>query len=626
MTDTATHEISAVVLDRLNDHQAAAQRYGLETKIQPVEDIPGAAELIVTGHLGAWLQVIARPSKFKSRTAVTAYAAPMAGHRAKPLPAGKIGTHIVVMGASSPAPAVEPDWYVHPEGGQFHVASRSECYIESTHDTEAAAQLEADQRNAGTHYSQQPAPAPIRETWAGHHRPEVFRWYPNGEDRAHRVTYARWMPGGDVELSDGRGHVWATIGCRMPILASPLKTGDLLVDGTRHGIDAPVVDEMDEAELDAVEAALVAGETVTLDDAARQGDLDWGLGRPHVIAGHPDDTQLDLLAELDDQADDDQADPCAGCAGDGCFRCSHTGIEPNVGAYLRTQHLRGHDDTTTVADDLTPPAPSVIVIPCGAKKLDHPAPAGDMYIGSYHRAARRAAEALAQPGTRIVILSALYGLLDLNDVIEPYELRLGDVDAITAGAIHEQARQMGIEPATGVIILAGKMYGDLAATVWPDAARPLAGTRGMGEQLARFAAIANPPQAPDPEANGAHPLYEGAQLTRASEYTWRGECDRGDCTWPGVESRSPVHAVNNANDHARVTHSARTLAQVAAEQYIDALADNVEPDDPDTVVVYAANPSGPGFIAQRFTPDDLHGPHLDQLVRLAPQPRQRDDS
>jgi hypothetical protein len=43
---------------------------------------------------------------------------------------------------------------------------------------------------------------------------------------------------------------------------------------------------------------------------------------------------------------------------------------------------------------------------CGARKADcFEAPAGQMYIGSYHRAARRAADAISTSGDRVVILS-----------------------------------------------------------------------------------------------------------------------------------------------------------------------------------------------------------------------------
>jgi hypothetical protein len=126
--------------------------------------------------------------------------------------------------------------------------------------------------------------------------------------------------------------------------------------------------------------------------------------------------------------------------------------------------------------------------PCGARKLDHPARAADMYVGSYHRACRRAAEAF-RPG-RLVILSARYGLLDLDDEIEPYDTPHGAAGAVTARLLREQAVGRGIAALDPVVVLGGARHVALAKTVWPHARTPLSGTRGMGEQFARLAAMA----------------------------------------------------------------------------------------------------------------------------------------
>ncbi|MFG2358383.1 DUF6884 domain-containing protein [Streptomyces sp. NPDC048521] len=133
-------------------------------------------------------------------------------------------------------------------------------------------------------------------------------------------------------------------------------------------------------------------------------------------------------------------------------------------------------------------APELVVIPCGARKLDHRARAADMYIGSYHRACRRAAEALRPD--RLVILSARYGLLDLDDEIEPYDTPHGAVGAVTVGLLRDQARTRGIVALDPVVVLGGARHVTLARSVWPHALTPLSGTRGMGEQLARLAAMA----------------------------------------------------------------------------------------------------------------------------------------
>ncbi|MFI9644560.1 DUF6884 domain-containing protein [Micromonospora sp. NPDC051925] len=133
---------------------------------------------------------------------------------------------------------------------------------------------------------------------------------------------------------------------------------------------------------------------------------------------------------------------------------------------------------------------AVVIVPCGTAKLTHPAPAGQMYTGSYHQACRRAA---AHLGGRLIILSAHYGLLDPDTVIEPYDLRIGQPGTVTTPTLRAQARRMSIDIAGTVTVLAGRDYADLVTTVWPHATRPLDGTRGMPEQMARLTELARTP-------------------------------------------------------------------------------------------------------------------------------------
>ncbi|WP_410822140.1 DUF6884 domain-containing protein [Micromonospora sp. 050-3] len=133
---------------------------------------------------------------------------------------------------------------------------------------------------------------------------------------------------------------------------------------------------------------------------------------------------------------------------------------------------------------------AVVIVPCGMAKLDRPAPAGRIYTGSYHRACRRAADRI---GGRLLILSARYGLLTPDTVIEPYELRMGQPGAVGVPTIRAQARRLGIDVADTVTVLAGRDYADPVTAVWPHARRPLDGTRGMPEQLAVLAELARTP-------------------------------------------------------------------------------------------------------------------------------------
>lgn len=92
--------------------------------------------------------------------------------------------------------------------------------------------------------------------------------------------------------------------------------------------------------------------------------------------------------------------------------------------------------------------PMICVIPCGSEKLDHPAMARDLYTSTMFRLAWDAAtaEIEAYEGqARILILSALHGLIDPSKVIAPYDVKMGDPGSVSAETITVQANELGIE-------------------------------------------------------------------------------------------------------------------------------------------------------------------------------------
>lgn len=101
------------------------------------------------------------------------------------------------------------------------------------------------------------------------------------------------------------------------------------------------------------------------------------------------------------------------------------------------------------------------VIPCGAGKLDHPAPARDLYTGSMFRHTLHSALTCAsmddQPA-RVLILSARYGLLELDEVIAPYDLRMDQPGSITPAQLTDQAAALGIDWGSAVYALLPRPY------------------------------------------------------------------------------------------------------------------------------------------------------------------------
>ncbi|MFD6941333.1 DUF6884 domain-containing protein [Streptomyces goshikiensis] len=135
-----------------------------------------------------------------------------------------------------------------------------------------------------------------------------------------------------------------------------------------------------------------------------------------------------------------------------------------------------------------PASERIVVIPCAAKKLDRPAPAGELFIGSYYRACRAAADALTANGGTVLILSTKYGLVTPGQILKPYEMTLGDRGAAGGLLMEAQARKLGLADSRDVTVLAGGAYAALARTVWPKAETPLVGLR-IGQQLARLVEI-----------------------------------------------------------------------------------------------------------------------------------------
>ncbi|WP_032380931.1 DUF6884 domain-containing protein [Rhodococcoides fascians] len=120
---------------------------------------------------------------------------------------------------------------------------------------------------------------------------------------------------------------------------------------------------------------------------------------------------------------------------------------------------------------------TLIAIPCGAAKLDSAAPARELYASSNFALTLRAAEAEAAAterdlGTpaRVVILSALHGLIELDEVVAPYDVKMADAEHIAPAAV---ARQLdALAPAVLVSMLPGAYRAVLAEASDACAAEP----------------------------------------------------------------------------------------------------------------------------------------------------------
>ena len=123
----------------------------------------------------------------------------------------------------------------------------------------------------------------------------------------------------------------------------------------------------------------------------------------------------------------------------------------------------------------------LIIIPCGSKKLSYSTLAWKLYQGPYYKSCLRWALSIEKMDN-IRILSAKYGLLRLDEVIHPYELRMGRPGSISLDKIREQAQASGLL-SEEVIGLGGRDYTRIIKEIWPFAHLPLEGKGGLGKQM-----------------------------------------------------------------------------------------------------------------------------------------------
>ena len=119
------------------------------------------------------------------------------------------------------------------------------------------------------------------------------------------------------------------------------------------------------------------------------------------------------------------------------------------------------------------------LIACSAAKLDHAAPAGELYTGQAFRLAMAAA---ARAGADVLILSAMHGAVDPTEILAPYDRALSKMTKRErAGWTMWVANQLLRNYGRGIVVLAGKHYAQALAG-YPNVSYPLRG-QGIGQQL-----------------------------------------------------------------------------------------------------------------------------------------------
>jgi hypothetical protein len=142
-------------------------------------------------------------------------------------------------------------------------------------------------------------------------------------------------------------------------------------------------------------------------------------------------------------------------------------------------------------------APTAILVGCVSRKCSRACAARDLYVSPLFRGRRRHAEASGRPW---LILSAIYGLVEPSDVLEPYDVRLASLSAAERRAWGERvadqlAAVLGDLREATFEVHAGDHYARALerelARRGAAMTRPLAGLT-LGRQLQWYAREASP--------------------------------------------------------------------------------------------------------------------------------------
>jgi hypothetical protein len=160
--------------------------------------------------------------------------------------------------------------------------------------------------------------------------------------------------------------------------------------------------------------------------------------------------------------------------------------DPGQGTLFGGTYLAA-DELAELGDQAAAAAGPLVIVGCGAGKLRHAAPAGELYTGQQFRACMATARAITTPD-RIRILSAAHGLLTLDQETAPDDVKMGDVGSITPHTLRQQAARAGLFDGGPVVLLAGASYTFVVRAVWPEVQTPLAGL-AIGKQRQRLAEL-----------------------------------------------------------------------------------------------------------------------------------------
>ena len=125
-----------------------------------------------------------------------------------------------------------------------------------------------------------------------------------------------------------------------------------------------------------------------------------------------------------------------------------------------------------------------IFIGCGKRKNSTSCKAENMYLGNFFSTCLEYAKTL---NGHIYILSAKYGILELDKVITPYDKTLNSINndekSLWADMVKSQIVEKNIDTTEETVFLCGKNYYSELLELFEHTKLPLDGLTGMGYQI-----------------------------------------------------------------------------------------------------------------------------------------------
>lgn len=238
---------------------------------------------------------------------------------------------------------------------------------------------------------------------------------------------------------------------------------------------------------------------------------------------------------------------------------------------------------------------TIVLVGCGSAKIDEPAPARDLYSSNYFKLKRAYAEAV---GDAWYILSAEHGLVAPDEILEPYDTTMTDVEPREwEKQVREELPQAGVETA---IVLAGSDYledttlGDTLDMWYPEYEAPTAGKR-IGERMQWLADVLEELDDQEPDAPRPDLVEDVAESITVRDAPARD---------PEPPEELPAYLADPVDRQSAET--LRLLAHYALERaaYLDRDLDVEEIDvgDDEQLVDVSSSTSGSGTIVSKKVP------------------------